>query len=214
MSTVDGAAEEAVASHPDVKEVAVVLAGGELTAAVVPVDFASAPEIRDHAWARLGEGRAPSTVALLSALPRDAHGTVDRGELLRILAEDDPPTSTYAAPRTALEVEVAEVLAEVLGLPRVGLDDDFLELGGDSLRAIEVVNLLEQRAGLAVALEELFDSATVRALVLNASTPAPADTSDCAASDKTTGAADGAAGDTTAGAAQDAAGGPARGAEA
>jgi len=159
------AVEDALGSHPDVREVAAVLVGGELAAAVVPVDFASGPELRDHAWAQLGDERCPRTVALLSALPRDASGKLDRAELARTLAEDSPPSSTYVPPRTPLEEAVADVLAEVLGVPRVGIDDDFLDLGGDSLRAIEVANLLEQRAGLQVSLEELFEAATVRALV-------------------------------------------------
>lgn len=159
------AVEEAIASHPDVREVAAVALDGGVAAGVVPVDFASAPAIRDHAWETLGDGRAPRTIALLAALPRAAAGAVDRAELRRVLTEDDPPRSTYAPPQSELEIEVAEVLREVLDLPRVGLDDDFLELGGDSLRAIEVANLLEERVGLQVTLEEVFDAATVRGLV-------------------------------------------------
>lgn len=161
------AVEEAVASHPDVREVAAVALDGELAAGVVPVDFASAPAIRDHAWETLRAG-APKTIALLAALPRDGDGAVDRAELRRVLTEDDLPRSTYAVPETELEIMVAEVLREVLDLPRVGLDDDFLELGGDSLRAIEVANLLEERVGLQVTLEQVFDAATVRNLVRGA----------------------------------------------
>jgi acyl carrier protein len=160
--------EDVVAAHPDVNEVAVVSLNGEgpaaLTAAVVPVDFASGPEIRDFAWERLGDDHGPAAVALLPALPRGADGQVDRAELRRVLTEDDPPTSRYAAPRPGLEQEVAEILREVLDVPRVGLDDDFLELGGDSLQAIEVTNLLEERTGRQVPLEVFFEAATVRNL--------------------------------------------------
>jgi acyl carrier protein len=81
-----------------------------------------------------------------------------------MLIEEDLPRSTYTQPQTDLEIGVAEVFQDVLDLPRVGLDDDFLELGGDSLRAIEVANLLEHRLGLRVTLEEVFDAATVRNL--------------------------------------------------
>ena len=162
---VERAAEDAIGTHPQIKEVAVVLVDGALTAAAVPVALASAPEIRDHAWALLGDERSPRTIALLTALPRNGGGEVDRAELLRVLTDDDPPASTYTAPRTPLEGQVADVFAEVLGAPRVGIDDDFLELGGDSLSAIEAANLLEQRAGLQVPLEELFEAATVRSLV-------------------------------------------------
>jgi acyl carrier protein len=162
------AVEEAVAGHPDVLEVAAVDLDGAVAVGVVPVAFASAPAIRDHAWRLLGDGRAPRTVALLAALPRDGAGAVDRAELRRVLREDDPPASAYAPPRTELEIEVAEVLREVLDLARVGLDDDFVELGGDSLQAVEVANLLAERLGLAVTLEEVFDAATVRNLTRGA----------------------------------------------
>lgn len=189
MSTQDlRAVEDVLAAHPDVREVAAVRlddAGGlGLTAAVVPFDFASGPEIRDHVWQKLGDERAPRTVALLPALPRTSGGEVDLAELRRVLAEDDPPRSTYAAPLTPLQTEVAEILSEVLDVPRVGLDDDFLELGGDSLRAIEVANRLEERAGLVVSLEDLFDAATVRNLV----TAAEAGDGTAAAVDGTAGA--------------------------
>lgn len=170
MSTSDlNKVEEVVGAHPDVREVAAVDlgSGSGLTAAVVPVDFASGPEIRDAAWQQLGDD-APRTVALLTALPRTGAGEVDRVELARVLTEDDPPRSEYVPPATPLEAEIAEILAEVLDVPRVGLDDDFLELGGDSLRAIEVVNLLAARAGLVVELDQLFDAATVRNLAAGA----------------------------------------------
>lgn len=164
--------EDTIRTHPDVAEVAVVEAGGTLVAAVVPVTIASAPEIRDHVWAVLGDELSPRTVALLPALPRDARGQVDHVELGRVLAEDDPPTSTYVPPRTPLEAAVAGVLAEVLDRTRVGVDDDFLELGGDSLRAIDAVNLLEERTGLLIPVEELFAAGTVRALVAWGGEPA------------------------------------------
>ncbi|MEV0136169.1 phosphopantetheine-binding protein [Dactylosporangium sp. NPDC050688] len=155
--------EATTARHPDVAEVAAVLLDGAVTAALVPIDFASAPAIRDHLWAVLGDD-APATVALLAALPRDAAGEVDRAELRRVLAEDDPPRSTFVPPRSGRETQIAEVLQDVLDLPRVGLDDDFLELGGDSLRAIELVNQLDQRLGVQISLEDVFDAATVRKL--------------------------------------------------
>jgi acyl carrier protein len=160
--------EQVIAAHPDVKEVAAVTLdrgpGDRPAAAVVPVDFASGPEIRDYAWQRLGDGRSPETVALLPALPRNGDGNVDLPELRRILVEDDPPASGSVARRPGLEQEVASAVRAVLDLPRVGLDDDFLELGGDSLQAIEVINLLEQRTGVQVPLEDFFEAATVRKL--------------------------------------------------
>ncbi len=163
-----GGIEQVLSAHPDVREVAGLTLDGDtstdVAAAVVPVEFASGPEIRDYAWQQLGDDRSPDIVALLPELPKDEQGMVDLLELRRILAEDDPPTSRYVPPQTELEQAIAEIFGAVLDLARVGLDDDLLELGGDSLRAVEVANLLEERTGMQVSLEELFEAGTVRRL--------------------------------------------------
>lgn len=159
--------EDVIMSHPDVAEVAA-LAVGEgaqkrLLTVVVPVDFASGPEIRDYAWQRLGNGRSPDSVALLPALPRDVHGAVDLNDLRRMLvAGDDVPIYSYAPPSTPREQALAEIFREVLGVPRVGLDDSFLDLGGDSIHAVMVTNLIAERMDIQLSLEEFFEAATVR----------------------------------------------------
>jgi len=163
-----GNIEKVVASYPGIKEVAVIAVntGSEqqLLAAVVPADFVSGPEIRDYAWQRLGDGKSPGMVALLPAIPRDIHGAVDVQELQRALAGGNLPTSRYTAPNTPLERALTEIFREVLDVPRVGLDDHFFDLGGDSVRAVQVTGLIEARTGVRLSPEEFFDAATVRNL--------------------------------------------------
>jgi nonribosomal peptide synthetase DhbF len=159
--------EEVIASHPNVAEVSVVAIGEgaqkRLLAVIVPVDFASGPEIRDYAWQRIGDGSVPDSVALLSALPRDVHGGVDMNILRSMLAaSDDVLIYSYVPPVTPHERAVAEIFREVLEVPRVGLDDGFLDLGGDSIHAMEVTNLLAERMDIHLSQEEFFEAATVR----------------------------------------------------
>ncbi|HEX2077200.1 MAG TPA: amino acid adenylation domain-containing protein, partial [Longimicrobium sp.] len=90
----------------------------------------------------------PTFIESLHALPRLPNGKVDRGALPapRIDAE-----RAYTAPRTPVEDAVCRIWAEVLGVDRVGVEDDFFELGGHSLRATQVVSRLRQAFGVQLA---------------------------------------------------------------
>ncbi|WP_409279623.1 phosphopantetheine-binding protein, partial [Pseudomonas defluvii] len=67
----------------------------------------------------------------------------------------------YRAPQTDTERAVAGLWAELLGVERVGLDDDFFELGGHSLLATQVISRVQQQLGTQVALRELFEATTL-----------------------------------------------------
>ncbi|WP_280378793.1 non-ribosomal peptide synthetase, partial [Nocardia wallacei] len=86
-------------------------------------------------------------------------------------AAEPPP---YEPPRGRLEAAVAAAYAEALDVPRVGRDDDFFALGGDSLSAMRMVSLLRARAGAEVPIGEIFTAPTVAALAAHAR-PAPRD---------------------------------------
>ncbi|HEU0302629.1 MAG TPA: amino acid adenylation domain-containing protein, partial [Longimicrobium sp.] len=109
--------------------------GGELTAT----------ELKAFLKDRLPEYMVPTFVEALGALPRLPNGKVDRGALPapRIDAE-----RSYTAPRTPVEDAVCRTWAEVLGVDRVGVEDDFFDLGGHSLRATQVVARLRQGFGV------------------------------------------------------------------
>jgi phthiocerol/phenolphthiocerol synthesis type-I polyketide synthase E len=86
----------------------------------------------------------------------------------------------FAAPRTDLEQRIAAVWQETLGVDTVGVDDDFSELGGDSLIAIKVATRLREELGLALGVSALFEAPTVARLAAHiealrwAAAPAPA----------------------------------------
>jgi aryl carrier-like protein len=81
----------------------------------------------------------PSSFLLLERLPLTANGKVDREALSRMDADARASRAERAAPRTAIERTLARIWAEVLALDRVGIEDNFFDLGGQSLLLMQVV---------------------------------------------------------------------------
>jgi acyl carrier protein len=103
----------------------------------------------------------PSLFVFLDALPLSPNGKVDR---LRLPLPDQPKEQDYEAPVTGIETLVSEIWAEILEVPRVGLHNNFFDLGGHSLLLIKVQSKLEQRLNTRVAMIELFKHSTVASL--------------------------------------------------
>jgi len=139
-------------------------AGQRLAAYVVPAPGASpAPEdIARRLRGSLPDYMVPSMIMVLAALPRTAHGKVDRRAL--------PPPSdgsiasaaaVRTSPRTATEQAVAEIWGEVLRLAHIAPEDDFFALGGHSLLATQVVARLRERFHVELPLRSLFERRTL-----------------------------------------------------
>ncbi|MEU4620093.1 amino acid adenylation domain-containing protein [Actinoplanes sp. NPDC023801] len=122
------------------------------------------PTIRRHLRERLPSYCVPDRFVVLDELPRTGTGKVDRDALPAPRDNVRPADRPYVAPRTELEEEIAAEVGALLGLPRVGVTDDFFELGGHSIRAAQLVVRLEQRYGVELVLQKLFDSPTVEHL--------------------------------------------------
>ena len=151
-------AEDLARSHPDVKDATVLALDGEAVLVVVPALFASAVEIRDHVWATLGED-SPRTVALVTELPQNV------GELSTILPTlPDTQRSRYEEPADTLETQLRDIVQESVRARRVGALDDFVDLGGDSLSAVTLSTLIQERLGADLRLEKVFEASTVRGL--------------------------------------------------
>ncbi|MFJ2885105.1 amino acid adenylation domain-containing protein [Streptomyces sp. NPDC087305] len=120
----------------------------------------TAAELRRFAAGRLPEFMVPSAFVLLERLPVTAGGRVDRAALPEPVFD----TGQYRAPRNHTERVLAEAFADVLQLERVGIDADFFDLGGNSLRAIRLVGLIRAELKLEVSIRTLFAARTIAGL--------------------------------------------------
>ncbi|MGP3918219.1 non-ribosomal peptide synthetase [Nonomuraea sp. 10N515B] len=154
-----GDVEAALREHPGAGQVAVAARGEDLVAYFTgPADPA---ELRTHAARRLPRGFVPTLWSQLAELPLTSRGKVDRAAL----PEPDRVTGTdHTAPRTDSEALVAEIWAEVLGLERVGVLDDLLELGGHSLMTTRVAARLRAMLEVEVPIRTVFGCGTVAEL--------------------------------------------------
>jgi amino acid adenylation domain-containing protein/non-ribosomal peptide synthase protein (TIGR01720 family) len=150
-----------LAGAPDVVEAAVVVRDGKLVAYVTP-GTADTTALRAAAAAKLPEHMVPSAIVPLPELPLTTSGKLDRRAL------PDPgyaaPVAAYVAPGTATEQVVADVWAEVLELPRVGVSDNFFVIGGDSLLSLRVTARVNAAFSLDLTPRDVLAAGTVRAL--------------------------------------------------
>ncbi|WP_181799078.1 amino acid adenylation domain-containing protein [Kitasatospora acidiphila] len=183
-----GEVQAVLAEHPALAQVAVIAregapGGKHLVGYVVPAAGVQAPAgnagdlagaVRAFAAERLPGHLVPAAVVVLDALPLTVNGKVDRRALpapeYGVTAE--PPTEQ--GPVGALATGICEAFAEVLGLPAVGLDDDFFALGGHSLLAMSLVERLRLR-GVSVSVRDVVAAPTVSRLMRSLGRPAIAD---------------------------------------
>ncbi|PPK68804.1 non-ribosomal peptide synthetase [Actinokineospora auranticolor] len=161
--------EFALSSHPRVAHAVVVVRDGRLVAYVSPDDV-DPRELRDDLSSRLPPYMVPAAVMALDALPLTPHGKVDR----RALPEPDfSSRSVGREPATAAERILCGVFAEVLGIDRVGVEDSFFELGGDSISSMQVA-ARARRDGISLTPRQVFELRTPERLAqLVADSPLP-----------------------------------------
>ncbi|HVR97637.1 MAG TPA: amino acid adenylation domain-containing protein, partial [Thermoanaerobaculia bacterium] len=157
-----GEVEAVLAGHPAVRECAVVArqdgpGGVRLVAYVV----GEAGDLREYLRARLPDYMVPSAFISLEALPLTPNGKVDRKALP---APETVSTSAASDSLDPTEELLAGIWAEVLGLGRVGLHDDFFALGGHSLLATQVMSRVRAVLGVELPLRSLFESPTIAGL--------------------------------------------------
>ncbi|MFG2043709.1 amino acid adenylation domain-containing protein [Dactylosporangium sp. NPDC048998] len=163
-----GEIEAVLLTDDRVGAAAVAVRGGRLTAYVVAADPAASPtaeQLRATLRRLLPSYMIPEAFVDLPALPMTLAGKTD------LLALPDPPVEAAtpgpaAAPVGDIDAlaQLAKLVQDVLGVSGVGPDDDFFELGGDSLRALRLVSRIEAEFGCEVGADLLFEHPTVRAM--------------------------------------------------
>ncbi|MGH8017132.1 MAG: amino acid adenylation domain-containing protein, partial [Opitutaceae bacterium] len=167
-----GEIEAALAALPEIAQAALVvredLPGGKQLAAYVVTRgkteaSALARTLRDRLAATLPDYMLPASFTMMDRLPLTANGKVDKRRL-------PPPSSarSYAqsahekiAPRSGLEVEIAAIWSELLGVSDLGVHDNFFDRGGHSLLAMRLVLRLRRALSLEIPLRYIFESPTV-----------------------------------------------------
>ncbi|MDB5102105.1 MAG: type polyketide synthase, partial [Cyanobacteria bacterium RYN_339] len=171
-----GEVEAALLAHPGIAAAAVLVTvhGGDpaapvpaghrrLAAFYVPTaEPPAAGELRAFLRDRLPEPMRPATLTPVPTLPRTVNGKLDREALLRLAPAAEP--APYEAPQTALERDIADGWAELLGVAHVGRDANFFDLGGHSLLLVQAQERLTALVGREIPLTELFQHPTVAAL--------------------------------------------------
>jgi nonribosomal peptide synthetase DhbF len=169
-----------LAAHADVAQAAVVAREDvpgdvRLVAYVVPVEgLEPAPDrLREHLAARLPEAMLPSAFVPIDSLPLTPSGKLDRRALP---APEREAASRYVAPRTPTERVLTELWADVFGLARVGIHDNFFALGGHSLTVTQLASRIREQFTVDLPIDTLFQVSTIAGLAerIDAAHDAPA----------------------------------------
>ncbi|MBE0342308.1 non-ribosomal peptide synthetase, partial [Paenibacillus sp. 28ISP30-2] len=162
-----GEIEAQLMKHPLVREVAVIAREDKQGEKYLAAYFTAegepgAEELREQLMQELPDYMVPSSFMQLDDMPMTPSGKIDR----KALPEPDlsvNATEEYAAPRDKIEEILAEIWEKVLKVERVGIKDHFLNLGGDSIKAIQIVSKLHDYK-LKLQLKDLFDHPVIEQL--------------------------------------------------
>ncbi|MGW1774935.1 amino acid adenylation domain-containing protein [Streptomyces sp. NPDC002104] len=163
-----GEIEAALLQHPAVRGAVAVVHGRpqgakRLIAFVVPQEGEPIPaDLRAFLGGKLPGYMVPETVLGIGALPLTPNGKVDRQAL--VVPDEPAGPARYQAPCTEIEKVIAEVWAGMLAVERVGRQDHFFELGGDSLTAMRTVLHLRKALDIEIPIRVIFDSPTLETI--------------------------------------------------
>jgi acyl carrier protein len=122
------------------------------------------PELRAFLRARLPVYMVPAAFVLLDVLPRTPNGKIDRNALPAPADHATDADETYVAPRTPIESVLTTMWHEALQTTRVGIHDNFFDLGGHSLSATRIISRVRQAFQITLTARQLFETPTVAGL--------------------------------------------------
>ncbi|MGC9395826.1 MAG: non-ribosomal peptide synthetase, partial [Anaerolineae bacterium] len=170
-----GEIEACLEQHPAVQNAVVVaredIPGDKRLVAYIvaqPEAQPSADLLREALQTALPDYMIPSAFVLLDAFPLTPNGKVNRSALP--VPDWTHAAATYTAPRTTAEEMLAEIWQDVLGIPEVGVHDNFFALGGHSLLATRVISRAQQAFQVSIPLRAIFEAPTVAGLATTVET--------------------------------------------
>uniref|UniRef100_UPI00036EE4E2 non-ribosomal peptide synthetase n=1 Tax=Paenibacillus fonticola TaxID=379896 RepID=UPI00036EE4E2 len=160
-----GEIESVLRKQPGVNDVAVVAKenNGEnsICAYVVSDQELRSGDIKDSLRKELPEYMVPAYIVQIESIPLNRNGKLDK----HALPEPEAASGQqYIAPRNEIEEIVAGAFAEILGVTQMGIQDNFFEMGGHSLRATRVINQIEVKTGVRLPLKAIFAAPTAQLL--------------------------------------------------
>jgi amino acid adenylation domain-containing protein len=140
--------------------------GGEpaLVAYLVPAGVPDTPALLNRLRRRLPDYLLPDAIIWLDELPLNANGKVDIAALPPVTRSDLAADTPWAAPTSDLERRIADVWSLVLSVEQVGVDDNFFDLGGNSVLLVGLHGRLQTSLELTLPIQQLFSTPTVRTL--------------------------------------------------
>ncbi len=163
-----GEIEVTLAQHPDLRQTAVIVREDQpgdkrLVAYVCPNQgpIPTAGQLRRFLSEKLPDYMVPGTFVILETLPLTPSGKVDRKALPIPDASSLIRETSFVAPRDSVELQLAQIWSEILGVSPIGVHDNFIELGGHSLLATKIIGLVRVRFQVELPLNCLFEFPTV-----------------------------------------------------
>jgi amino acid adenylation domain-containing protein len=165
--------EEVLLQHPLVREAVVVARGGdgarELVGYLVGKDGLGVAELKGHLGRMLPDYMIPSYFVWLEAMPLTPNGKIDRRALPEPVGVNALGTGVeYEGPRNEAERELARIWEEVLGKEKIGIHENFFDLGGHSLKMIRMISRIHRDLGIEISLQDVYASPTVEGLARKA----------------------------------------------
>jgi acyl carrier protein len=170
-----GEVESVLGEHPAVHQAVVVCVtlenmpgNNQLVACIVPSQTVAptAGDLRDFLKKKLPDYAIPSAFLILETLPLTTSGKVDRQTLLALAKSRPQSEEARVAPRTAIEKTLADIWAQVMNLEKIGIYDNFFDLGGHSLVATQIIYRINHAFRLTLPLRSIFEESTIAGLAL------------------------------------------------
>ncbi|MEV0643414.1 amino acid adenylation domain-containing protein [Streptomyces sp. NPDC050619] len=150
-----GEIESVLTAHPDVAQATVIARDDRIAAYTVSQAQLDPAALREFTATRLPDYMVPATITILDTLPLTPNGKIDKAAL----PAPDVACEPSRTPSTPVEELLCSLFAEVLGAGEVGVDDDFFQLGGDSIMSMQLASRV-RRAGWMVSPRQVFEERT------------------------------------------------------